>query len=115
MAYTISHVFFRPLRLFVCCRKGLFSDAIELRPDRDLQNCMFNFIIFTFPLPLPLEGLVALIFSLPSGLLLFMLAVCTFGPSGVVSMKEHVFLFAFTLLPRSATVDDIGSFAEFSE
>ncbi|CAK9198263.1 unnamed protein product [Sphagnum troendelagicum] len=113
MAYTISHV--GRLRLFACCRKGLFSDAIELRPGRDLQNCMFNFIIFSFPLPLPLEGLVALIFSLPSGLLLFMLAVCTFGPSGVVSMKEHVFLFAFTLLPRSATVDDIGSFAEFAE
>jgi hypothetical protein len=103
------------LRLFACCRKGLFSDAIVLRPGRDLQNCMFNFIIFSFPLPLPLEGLVAHIFSLPSGLLLFMLAVCTFSPSGAVSMKEHVFLFAFSLLPRSATVDDIGSFAEFAE
>jgi hypothetical protein len=103
------------LRLFVCCRKGLFSDAIELRRGRDLQNFMFNLIVFSFSLPLPLEGLVALIFSLPSGLLLFMLGICTFGSSGLVSMKEHVFWFAFTLLPRSATVDDIGSFAEFAE
>ncbi|CAK9861391.1 unnamed protein product [Sphagnum jensenii] len=53
---------------------GVGSASAELRPGRDLPNCMFNFIIFCFPLPLPFEGLVALIFSLPSGLLLFMLA-----------------------------------------